>query len=276
MKSITTLVDDIHALAEGKLPVASYNTQVSVNYGKWFEERGGRKEKTLHFSEIGTPCLRKLWYNVNNEGVALPIDGPTRVKFLYGDMLEELVLSLARSANHEVVSEQAKVFIPLSNGWQITGRIDAIIDGVLVDVKSTTKFGEKKFENGLKDDPFGYKMQLAGYAEATAMKEAGFVTIQKELGHIKYFPMDGVDENKKLFHMQADLAVEAVESEIHELPRLLPVKQSDTSSNMKLCTTCSYCAYRKECWPSARTFIYSSGPEHLVHIDKLPKVVEIV
>ena len=274
---ISTLIKDIYDLAEGKrLPSVGNISPITTTYDRWFDERGSRKDKTLHFSEIGTPCLRKLWYNVNSPTSAEAIDGNTRIKFLYGDMLEGLVLSLAKAAGHTVEDEQRKVYIHRDDGWTISGRIDAIIDGHLVDVKSTTKFGVRKFEEGLKDDPFGYAAQLAGYGVGTDMDDLGFLTIQKELGHLAYFPLKKVETEKMVFRARCDSAVDAVTSKLDDLPRLDAVPQSATSKNTKLCTTCGYCPYRKACYPEARTFLYSNGPEFLVDVKVLPKVPEVI
>lgn len=275
MKSIETLVADIYDLAGGRNLPAGEGVVPPISYDSWFKERSGRKDKTLHFSEIGTPCLRKLWYNLNEPESALPLDGNTRIKFLYGDMLEGLVISLAKVAGHDVTNEQERVVIHRDDGWTISGRIDCDIDGVTVDVKSTTKFGVRKFEDGLKDDPFGYASQLAGYGVAKNTENLGFLTIQKELGHIAYHPLRNVAMEKHLFRARCDSAVDAVTGKLDDLPRIVPIAQSATSKNTKLATTCSYCAYRKRCYPEARTFIYSNGPEFLVDVVTLPKVPEV-
>ena len=82
--------------------------------------------------------------------LAETISPSTRVKFLYGDILESLVLQLARDAGHEVSDEQKSVeWKHDSSGYSVRGRIDAVIDGVVVDVKSVTKMSERKFHDGL-------------------------------------------------------------------------------------------------------------------------------
>jgi hypothetical protein len=187
-------------------------------------------------------------------------------------MLEDFVLAVTEGAGHEVTSRQGRATLELDDGWKVTGKIDAVIDGVLVDVKSTTKYGEEKFKHGLVDDPFGYALQLGGYAVALGHTSAGFLTIQKELGHLGWYPIT-VDKNKVISGAQA--AVKAVTSDITELPRLSPVPQSKTSKNMKLCTSCGYCPYKKQCWPEMRTFLYSNSVEHLVYVDTEPRVLEL-
>lgn len=273
MKSIATLVADIHKVASVGASAPSASTTVSVDYKKWFEERAPREGKKLYFSEVGTSCLRKLWYRVNKPLIGESLAPTQRIKFLYGDMLEELVLSLTRAAGHEVCDEQKRVEFAAPNGWQVTGRIDAIIDGVMVDVKSVTKFSEEKFKNGLVDDPFGYYQQVNGYATVLGKTEAGFLTIQKELGHINYYPIT-VDERG--WYEQVDHTIEAVESsDVDHIKPLAPVPQSKTSKNSKLCTTCSYCEYKKECFPKLRTFLYSDGPAFLVDVVDVPRVQEV-
>jgi len=274
MKSITTLVDDIYSVVSGKLPNATSNAEISVNYDKWFTPRDSEREKNvLYFSEVGDPCPRRLWYKYNTPTIADKPDGKSLLKFFYGDMLEELVLKVAESAGHTVEKQQERVIYDIGNGWYVRGRIDAVIDNVVVDVKSVTKYSEEKFKNNLVDDPFGYYQQLNGYAAALNNNTAGFLTIQKELGHVNYYP---IEVKKSLFAHQADSAVETVTSDIDSIPRLEAVPQSKTSKNKKLCTSCSYCSFKKECWPEMRTFLYSNGPEFLVEVVDVPRVMEVV
>ena len=277
MKSMNTLVADVYATLEGKEPAGSFSSlDLTGALQAVYKKAGttkGRSPKTLHFSELGDPCPRKLNYRVNHSELAEGIDGNTRLKFFYGDVLENLVLSLAEASGHVVEARQDRAVLDLEDGWKVTGYIDAVVDGVLVDVKSTTKYGEEKFKNGLIDDPFGYKMQLGGYAVALGHTTAGFLTIQKELGHLGWYP---IEVDKAAVMQGARAAVSYVQRDVEELPRLDPVPQSKTSKNTKLCTSCSYCPFKKTCWTDLRTFLYSNGPEHLVHVDTLPKVTELI
>lgn len=274
MKTIDTFVSDVYSLAAGDIPPVTSNNSISVSYDKWFTPRPDEREKNiLFFSEVGDPCPRRLWYKYNSPAVAEKPDGKAIFKFFYGDILEELVLNTGESAGHTVEKRQDRVTYDVGNGWYVRGRIDAVIDGVVVDVKSVTKYSEEKFKNGLQDDPFGYYQQLNGYATALNANAAGFLTIQKELGTLNYYP---IDVNPALFKMQAEHAVEVVGlSSIGELKRFDAVPASKTSKNKKLCTSCSYCNYKKQCWPEMRTFIYSSGPEFLVDVVDVPRVPEV-
>ena len=274
MKTIDTLVEDIYGVIAGGSPPATSNNKVDISYDKWFTPRDrAREDKVLYFSEVGDPCPRRLWYKYNTPTVGDKPDGRALLKFFYGDMLEELVLNVAEDAGHKVEKKQERAIYDVGSGWVVRGRIDSIIDNVCVDVKSVTKFSEVKFANGLKDDPFGYYQQLNGYATALNYDTAGFVTIQKELGHVNYYP---IEVNKTLFKLQAESSAEiAGMVSPDSLKRLDPVPASKTSKNLKLCTSCSYCNFKKECWPEMRTFLYSNGPEFLVDVVDTPRVMEV-
>jgi hypothetical protein len=263
-----------------KGPSHAYGQELAEAYGKAVVKAAKGRERapnTLYFSEVGMPCMRKLWYSVNQPELAPAIDGNLRLKFMYGDILESLVLQLAEDSGHTVSDKQKEVEYDVGNGWRIRGRIDSVIDGVLVDVKSTTKQGESKFADLSLNDPFGYYGQLNGYATALKYEEAAFVTIQKELGHVKVFP---IKVDPAAFREQATLATTTVAGGL-PTARLAPVFQSSTSPNKKLCTTCSYCSFNTQCWSDAnggrgiRKFLYSSKVEQLVEVVNEPKVPEL-
>lgn len=278
-KTIETLVKDIDEMVgktKGATPSSSYQESLVESYIKQVNERPPkvRPEKTIYFSEMGDRCLRRLFYRYN--GVSgEELSSSTKIKFMYGDMLETLVLQLAKDAGHDVSSEQEEVeYVNDATGWRVRGRIDAVIDGAVVDVKSVTKMSEKKFWDGLEDDPFGYMGQLNGYAVVKGASDMGFLTIQKEMGHIRYFPFT---PNPEKFAYGFHRAVKAMSAEepapVQEI--FAPVPASPTSPNEKLCTTCSYCEHKAKCWPSLRAFAYSNKVEYLTKVVKEPAVAEI-
>lgn len=231
--------------------------------------------KTLHFSEIGHPCRRKVWYNVHTPDVGEKISGDTLLKFLYGDLIEELYLALVRLSGHEVTDEQKRCVVELVDGWKVTGYLDAKIDGETVDVKSASTPSFKKFEEGLLQDPFGYHQQLRGYCEAEGESFGSWHVVDKTLGHVtslsqKFDPMSE--------HEKRDL-VEAVDRP-DPPPRGFEAVPEGKSGNMKLPVTCSYCPFKHECWKDAnggkglRTFLYSKGPVFLTEVGKEPNVPE--
>lgn len=90
----------------------------------------------LRMSNIGSPCERKLWYSINKPHEEEKLRPETLLKFLYGDLLEELLLFLAEVSGHKVEGRQDTQEIS-----GIKGHRDAVIDGVTTDVKSASTFG---------------------------------------------------------------------------------------------------------------------------------------
>lgn len=276
MPNISTLVADIYATLEGSKEPSKF-TSVSVNehFVRALKPREYKREpNTLRFSEVGSQCPRQLWFKYHRPEKAEKIDGNTAMTFLYGHVLESLTLSIVEAAGHVVTGQQKQAVIRLSDGWQIRGSADAFIDGTLIDVKSVTKQSEDKFKDGLPPDkdPWGYRLQLSGYATAFGETEAGFLTVRKERGHFGYYPIR-VDHAWTLDKLEERVA--AVKGKLDDIPRQELVPEG-RSGNMKLCTLCSYCGFKQECWPEAKKFVYAKGPVWLQEIKKQPKVDEEV
>jgi hypothetical protein len=276
---IETLVQDINAFVlknhtDTALFGGGIGDLVKDGYVRQLKKRDKvRDAKTLYFSELGDTCPRRMWFKYHKPNIGEALRSETKIKFIYGDMLEALVLQLARDSGHSVEREQEVVeYVDDATGWRVRGRIDAVIDGHVVDVKSVTKQSERKFHDGLVDDPFGYYGQLNGYANVLKSKEMGFLTIQKELGHINYFPFGSDD---KVFNHTVNRAIKSVDRDTPIDDVLSPVAQSATSKNKKLCTTCSYCPFKRECFPALRAFAYSNKVEFLTEVVDVPRVPEI-
>lgn len=234
-----------------------------------------KREPTLRMSNIGKPCERQLWYELNEPENGEEFRSETYLKFLYGDILEELLLFLAVLSGHTVEGRQDTQEIE-----GIQGHRDAVVDGVIIDVKSASTYSFQKFKNGtLKDDDaFGYSDQIQAYLFAgqndpvvTDKERCAFLVMDKTLGHIcldihkrEDFPFDELMKHKK--------QVVAFET---PPPRKFDPVPDGKSGNMKLGVNCSYCAFKDSCWPENRTFLYSTGPRHLVEVKREPDVPEI-
>lgn len=276
---IETLVEDIERVltTPTTLDKLAYEA-FGVNVASLIERSLSKDEdgRGLRMSNIGTPCVRQLQYKLDPtiEGEALPANA--YFKFMYGHLIEELILLLAREAGHEVVGEQTELEIE-----GIKGHRDAIIDGVLVDVKSAATLSFQRFKNHLRpsDDHFGYIPQLSCYHFASrndrSLKDherAAFLVVDKQLGHI-CLDIHGIDtsidwaeiirERKRVVN-SGQLATRAYFDE-----------PEGRSGNRKLGTNCSYCAFKTTCWPNLRTFIYAKGPVFLTHVTRLPEVPEL-
>lgn len=281
MKQITTLVDDMYEVIRGEggwdgtsgsLLGNGIALTANQRFSKPQEPRG-----YLSLSSVGTACRRKLWYKVNKSTEAEPLGANTLLKFFFGDMIEELALTVAMAAGHDVKGQQGKL-----NVHGIKGHRDAVIDGMTVDVKSASPYAFKKFKEGTlrDDDPFGYISQLSSYVYAgkddplVTNKTAGaFLVIDKVNGHICLDVYD-FEEELKTKEEEMEAAKAMVKGEIPE-ERIPPVPQSKTSPNTRLDVACGYCEFRKLCWPEVRTFLYANGPLHLVDVVNTPQVYEV-
>ena len=281
-KTLDTIVEDIYGVIQGKGGWDATITEfLSTSIANVAEARFSQAQVPrdyLSLSGIGTPCDRKLWYKINQTESSEPLSPEALGTFFYGDLIEALVLSLAKAAGHTVEGMQDRVSV-----FGISGQRDAVIDGVTVDVKSASKYGFEKFRshNLRDDDPFGYISQLSSYVYAGKddplvknKKEGAFLVVQKDRFKLC---LDRYDFTEELDGKEEEIkrVKEMVSGGIPE-DRLQPVPQSKTSANTQLSTTCGYCDFRKVCWPEARTFLYSTGPVFLVDVVNEPRVTELI
>ena len=285
MKSTYNLVSDIYKLVESKevaegvdieACIDQFGEAVKVLMRQEFTEKRDDSRK-LRMSNIGRED-RFLWNVYNDVDKGEDIQPHTYVKFLYGHIIEELLLFLTRAAGHEVTDEQKKCEV---NG--IKGSMDCRIDGVVTDVKSTSTFAFKKFKEGTLayDDPFGYVAQIKGYAHSEGETKFGWLAMDKQNGHLTYLLYDTEDTQAPIH----DLISYDIGERIEHIKKVVGQKEPPSvcyepiadgkSGNQKLAVGCSYCSYKKECWPSVRGFAYSSGPRYLVEVHNEPKVQEI-
>lgn len=277
MPSIDTLVDDIQKLVvDGKEISEDAANEFGRRMGNLIRARLSTEspKPTLRLSNLGTPCDRKLYYSVNSPEKGEPLDASAKLKFLFGDILEELLLFLAEEAGHVVEGRQDELSV---NG--VVGHRDAVIDGRLVDVKSASTYSFKKFkDNGLtSDDPFGYLTQLGSYLSASAddplVKDkdvASFLVIDKTLGHIC---LDSYSFERTDLDALVDQKREMLDRPVPP-PRGYSDVPEGKSGNRKLDTSCSYCQFKETCWPGLRTYVYAKGPMFLTKVVREPKVQE--
>lgn len=285
-KTTESLVEDIYNLVSTKeapkgvdleAAIEAFGENIKDLMRKEFSRDKTEDKRTLRMSNIGRKD-RYLWNVVNNNDVKEELQPHTYIKFMYGHVVEELLLFLTKAAGHKVTDEQKRVEV---NG--VSGSMDCKIDGVLTDVKSTSSFGFKKFRDGslAYDDPFGYIGQIKGYAHAEGVSEYGWLAIDKSNGHITYLKYDEKDTNnfykdvlqydvgERIDHIKSVVASEKPPEKCHEdVP-------DGKSGNRKLHVECSYCPFKTICWPNLRAFSYSKGPVFLTEVVKEPNVPEI-
>ena len=274
MKKLYNLVHDIYNVLEKKQAAKDVDVaEVIDRFGEsmkavlWNVLTDREDTRTLRMSNIGKTD-RYLWL-LHREYKQEALQPHTLMKFLYGHATEELLLALVELSGHKVTNQQKKVEIN-----DIQGSMDCCIDDVLIDIKTTSTYGFKKFKEGTvrADDPFGYVAQLQGYAAALGHTEGGWLAIDKGNGHltlhIENFKHDDPIE-ERIDHLKETVESNVLPEQCHpEIP-------DGKSGNMKLAVGCSYCIFKKECFPHLKVFSYSTGPRFLTHVVNYPKVPEI-
>ncbi len=238
--------------------------------------RSSRKAQ-LSLSQMGPRCPRALWYSVHRPDLAEPLPPAARFKYTYGHLIEALAIVLAREAGHQVEGEQDEVSVD-----GVTGHRDCVIDGAVVDVKSTSSLGFLKFKNQTiaQDDPFGYLEQIDGYVVGSyddpivTVKDRGYLwAIDKTLGKMVLYEHrireDRIRERIRTYR-------KIVGGNYGNPPQCeCGTRPEGKSGNIALDVRASYSLYKHCCFPQLRTFIYSDGPRYLTHVERLPDVPEI-
>lgn len=277
MKTFDTLVEDVYALfnPEENHEVSEENVQAFGEHVKSIVrtrlQARPETKNPLRFSALGKPD-RQIWYDAHSDQPAEEMSPKTYLKFLYGDIIEAMLLFLIKESGHEVSDEQLEIECD-----GVLGHIDCTVDGVVSDVKSAAPYSFAKFKNGsFYGDPFSkqYLDQLCGYSNILTPGQApAFIVFDKvsgELATVKVSASVAEDykPEERITHLKGMLESEQPPE------RCYPDEPDGKSGNRKLPTFCGYCSYKRECWPGVRKFLYSNGPRYLSVVAKTPDVYE--
>lgn len=271
---MTTLSDDIYKVINGEVSVNdnSYE-ELAESIATTIRTRLSDTEpvrKTLGLSSVGKP-LRRLWYDFHSDTELVKPTPSMRLKFLFGDIIEDLLLWLVKVSGHTVTDRQKEV-----ECCGVIGHIDSIIDGEVVDIKSASPKSFLKFLGGTlpDNDPFGYLAQITAYDKVTGKGHPGFLVMNKVTGEIcEYRPdpdFDMPDVEPIIEKAKAVVASDTPPDELCYEP-----EPDGASGNMKLANGCSYCPFKHLCFPNLRAFKYANGVRYLTHVVKEPRVEEI-
>tara|TARA_R100000426_G_scaffold70887_1_gene49254 strand:+ start:1825 stop:2682 length:858 start_codon:yes stop_codon:yes gene_type:complete len=285
MKELKNLVPDIYKelekISEGKSinltekDIDNTLAKIKESMMAWATPSERDNNFTLRMSNIGRPA-RQLWYQKRDELVKSSIDGPTQIKFLYGHILEEIVLMLVRMAGHKVTDEQKEVKVK-----GVVGHIDCKINNEIVDIKTASGFAFKKFIQGrlAEDDPFGYLGQLAGYEKSEGTNNGGFLVINKESGELCLHQPEDLDKpniTNKIDNLISCLDIDDKPERCYD-----PVPEGK-KGNYKLHKSCFWCNYKFDCFKDVnngqglRGFKYANSTVYLTHVEVEPQVEEIL
>ena len=286
-KTIDTLIPDIYKL------LGDANKDIEIDDSLLFDlgcrmanhvfqeikdpDRSDRDPNAIYVTQITSNCPRRRWYEFNHKEHGIQkerIRGESKFKFLYGDLIEESVLFLAATAGHRIEYQQLRLTKSVTDTHTLTGRIDAIIDDVLVDVKSMESFTFDRFARGEYDDKWGYGNQLACYADMlpNPVKDRMILGINKLNGkmHLSHLPAD--------MSFRIKTAVE--DATATSKTKVMADRHIETKAGSDcLGTMCSYCPFKVDCYKSEgglRVYAYSDGPRFVIGDPvKEPKVPEI-
>lgn len=296
-KKINTLIADIYELLDhdtkGSLMASALDKfgescGTALNRAVASPDRGKRPDGTVYASELRDfeVCPRKMWYKIHQPWEAETLLPHNRIKFLYGDLTESLLIFLAEQAGHKVTDMQAEVETK-HMGITIRGRMDCKIDGELVDIKSASSPAYKRMTSPGYDpykDMFSYHRQLQFYDKESSA-DAGdpyLLIMDKQLGTLFLKNTPGYDRTE----------MEAIYSTAHQVwnwSSTTPIdapKNSEwvgdedtTNGNRKLKTYCSYCPFKSKCWSDQGMpltgYLYSYGPVWMTEVNKEPKIPRI-
>ena len=281
-KRIDTIATDIKKLVAGisngkpanvtEENMDKFLSNIKEAFNSWnnpIREKDGK----LRMSVLGKPP-RQLWYDRFSPKKTKSYDASLNIKFLYGHILEHLLLYLAELTGHKVADQQKKVEID-----NIKGHIDATVDGEVCDVKSASSFSFKKFKTGelVGDDPFGYHAQLSGYETGMGTNKGGFLVMDKSTGDVCFYKPDELAKPNVpnlIKTLQDTLKRNSPPDRCYQL--------SETKGgNKSLPIGCQFCAHKWECYQDAndgkglRVFKYSNRYVYLAQVNRQPNVEEI-
>ena len=277
MSKINTVVKDVNKifsqigagkpveLPEKKVDILLSNLKEALS--QWSTPR--EKSVGLRMSNVGRPN-RQLWYDIKSNKNQEDFSPAVIFRFLYGHVVEELLLFFVDLAGHKVEHQQAEV-----NVLGLKGHVDCLIDDVVIDIKSASDFSFRKFKDGKlsQDDPFGYLAQLAAYEHGFGKSGGGFLVANKSSGEICLYIPDELEVPN------IESRLETVRTELKEdVPpreRCYPIIAKGKSGNMGLHNSCKWCRHKFQCNPDLRVFKYSNTLEYLTEVEVLPSVEEI-
>lgn len=282
MKTIDTLVDDIYSLMKDRNTGKSVDVEGEIDKfadavrdimrKEFLPDNGPRDGRKLRLSSVGKNDLVQ-WFAYNGYR-GERIQPHTLIKFMYGHLIEEMLLLFVRLSGHEVTDEQKEVSV-----GGVKGHMDCKIDGIVTDVKSTTKFGLMKFKDRTlaQNDDFGYVDQIKAYAHAEGDRKWAWLAMDRDSGKLAVLEYD-LDNTEDPMHpyYSGDIEerIEHVKKCVKQEDRpsrCYSPEEDGKSGNLKLCTTCSYCQYKKICYPEVRGFHTGSGPKFLTTVVNVPK-----
>lgn len=274
-KTIHQLIPDIYRLvgrSDGWFtPELAHNLGAEIALRMQDSLGSKRQSPSLRLSQMGPRCEKALWHSIHTPELAEDLPPTAKIKYTYGHTLEAMVIALAKAAGHEVTGEQDELDV-----LGVKGHRDCVIDGAVVDVKSSAGHYFQKFKDGSiqGNDTFGYLDQLDGYLVGSAdddlvrIKDRAYLlAIDKHLGHMVIYE----------HHIRRDHILNRVANYKAIVARDTPPEctcetlSDGESGNVILGINASYSAFKFVCFPHLRTIVGGGGSGKVRHFVRLVK-----
>jgi len=234
------------------------------------EKQLNKKRKfSIRMSGLGRPLCQQL---LDRQGIQEDMDYNALFRFLFGDLVESVMVLIMEQAEVDIVAKQKSVKLTLA-GHEVTGTLDLILRDEMGiekvwDVKSASEWAFKFKYTGYggydkikEDDPFGYVMQGHLYGEATGLPFGGWIVVNKSSGELAMVEApDWQAEDRKEYLKDAERRVKRL---LDPDPKFVKPFKSEfetykvkgeviRTGNKILPKICSMCGYRSHCWSKSQ------------------------
>lgn len=219
--------------------------------------------RTLRLSGIGK-CLRAQAYSILNYDKDLYLSPRTKMTFLFGDMIEAMLIGLANHAGCDIYDQQREVRLHGIKG-HIDGKIERDGKEYIVEIKSMSTASFDMFKrNGMTND-FGYVSQANSYAYAEKCEGIVWLGMNKNTGHL----------HEEVRPLDVPLAIQTIDNidrlidckvpeEFNRKETILETWYKKPTGNSKLGFVCSYCDFNKVCFGDVTSMVRKGKVSHYI------------
>ena len=242
---------------------------IAESVRRQFGSQVDRSNFKLRMSNIGRPSCQ-LWWQKNAPEKASPPSYNFIMNMLLGDIVEVVFKGLLDEAGVKYKDSDTVEFEVADT--KVKGTYDIVIGGKVDDIKSASSWSyQNKFasyDTLHANDAFGYVGQLVAYASASGYDVGGWWVVNKANGEFKYVPAEGVNVMETMYNIKKTVHNVNNNILVREYEPVYESFNGKKTGNTVLHKNCSFCSYKKSCWPSMITLpaIYSKA--------KNPKMVD--
>lgn len=143
----------------------------------------------IRASMLGYPAVELAAKKIFSSKQSLKRPYSMQWVFHLGDYFESLLLTLMEAYGLRVTQKQKEIRYVTKDGHEVVGHIDAVVEGVLVDIKTMSFFYMKEFVQRPNDDR-GYITQAHLYETQVDCEAAGFVCLNKGTNQLAFVEVE--------------------------------------------------------------------------------------